>query len=134
MPASTRRGVISMGSRPNKELYSQVLLATQQSFSAVYLSKLKNEHPSHDGITRWLSTVKQRPRILWEYTKGLIAKERGYLIIDDSVLDKWYAKMGKMALVRKVYSGLHHRVVHGIDVVNLLWNSEKKPADAQNIL
>jgi putative transposase len=41
------------------------------------------------------------------------------LIIDDSTLDKPYAK--KMDLVTRHWSGKHHRVVGGINLLTLLW-------------
>jgi hypothetical protein len=48
----------------------------------------------------------------------------GYLIIDDSVLDKPYSK--QIPFVRAQYSGNHHRVVIGIDIVTLLWTDGEK--------
>jgi len=122
-----------MGSIANKELYSQFLLGTQQKYSAVFLASLRDNIPAHDTFTRWLSTTKLQPHIIWEYSRSLVKKECGYLIVDDTVLDKWYASEEKMGLVQRQYSGLHHRIVQGIGIVSLLWNSEKRPEDAEHI-
>ena len=43
----------------------------------------------------------------------------GVLVLDDSVLDKPFAR--KMDLVHYHWSGKHHRVVKGIDLLTLLW-------------
>ena len=42
------------------------------------------------------------------------------LIIDDTTLDKPYAQ--QIALVHRHWSGKHHRVVSGINLVTLLWS------------
>jgi len=114
-------------------LYSQFLLGTQQKYSAVFLASLRDNNPAHDTFTRWLSSTKLQPHIIWEYSRGLVEKERGFLIVDDTVLDKWYANEEKMGLVQRQYSGLHHRIVQGIGIVSLLWNSERNPEEAEHI-
>jgi hypothetical protein len=43
----------------------------------------------------------------------------GILVIDDSTLDKPYAK--NIALVQRHWSGKHHAVVEGINLITLLW-------------
>jgi len=45
---------------------------------------------------------------------------KGVLIIDDSTLDKPYSK--KIEMVTRHWSGKHHRVVKGINLVSLLWS------------
>lgn len=120
-----------MANKANKELYSQFLLATFGRHSAVWLSELLNNQPAHDTFTRWLKKTKLRPHIIWEYTQELIDKTTGYLILDDTVLDKWYAK--DIELVQSQYSGTHHRLVKGIGLVTLLWNSGSQPAQAEHI-
>jgi putative transposase len=44
---------------------------------------------------------------------------QGILVIDNSTLDKPYAK--KMELVTRHWSGKHHAVVSGINLITLLW-------------
>ena len=43
----------------------------------------------------------------------------GVLVLDDTVLDKPYAR--KMDLVQYMWSGKHHAVVKGINLVTILW-------------
>lgn len=108
----------------SKELYCQFLIAAHQRYSVVELAKLFNNRPSHDSYTRWLNTVKLKPHIIWEYAQQLVEKDKGYLIVDDSVLDKWYGP--EIDCACRQYSGKHHRVVNGIGVVNLIWNQDKE--------
>ncbi len=79
---------------------------------------------AHDSISRWLSQEKLTPKVLWQESQYLINKEGGYLSIDDSVLDKPYAR--EIPLVKKQYSGKHHRPVKGIDIVNAVWTNGNK--------
>ena len=56
---------------------------------------------------------------MWEQAQGLIADaDTAYLIIDDSVQAKKYAR--KIELVKRQYSGNEHGLVNGIGVVNLV--------------
>ncbi len=115
----------------NKELYCQFLIAAQSRYSAVGLAELFNNHPAHDAYARWLSTVKLKPKIVWEYAQNMVDKHSGYLIVDDTVLDKWYGR--KIEPVCRQYSGNHHRLVDGIGVVSLLWNKNGEPERAEHI-
>ena len=48
----------------------------------------------------------------------------GVLVLDDTVLDKPYAR--KMDLVHHMWSGKHHPVVKGIDLLALLWTDGER--------
>ena len=48
----------------------------------------------------------------------------GVLVLDDTVLDKPYAR--KMDLVHHMWSGKHHAVVKGIDLLTLLWTDGER--------
>ena len=52
-------------------------------------------------------------------SKKSVKPKEGFLIVDDSTLDKPYAK--EMAFVRRMWSGKHHRTVKGIGLVTLVW-------------
>lgn len=56
-------------------------------------------------------------------------KEGGWLIGDDTVLDKRYSRKNELA--RWQYSGTHHQVVMGIGLLTLLWSKgqEHTPID-----
>lgn len=115
----------------NKELYCQFLIASQGRYSIAGLAELFANQPAHDSYTRWLNTTLLKPHIIWEYARNLIKLDQGYLIIDDTVLDKWYGP--EIECVASQYSGRHHRVVNGIGVVNLLWNGNQEPEQAEHI-
>lgn len=120
-----------MARNPAKELYSQFLLSTFGRYSLVWLARLLDNQPAHDSWTRWLSEIKLRPSIIWEDVQGMVDRSGGYLVIDDSVADKWYAK--QIEMVKRQYSGNHHRLVDGIDVVSLLWTQHVDPHKAEHI-
>lgn len=109
-----------MGIKCNKELYCQFLIASQKEFNATSFASIK-ESVSHDKITRWLNNTKLTPKILWEHTKSLINMNNGYLLIDDSVLNKSYSN--KIGLTKWQYSGTNHRITKGIDLINMVWTN-----------
>lgn len=102
----------------NKDLYCQFLLASQRNFTATQASDLSAV--SHDSITRWLHSVKLTPHILWEQVEGLVDKEGGVLVVDDSVIAKQYSRSHELPLLSYQYSGAYHKVIQGIGLVNLV--------------
>jgi len=101
------------------ELYVDFLVASQKQYSGLELSRVAPQVIAHDAVSRWLAQEQLTPKRLWQASQALVDRQRGYLILDDTLLDKPYAK--KMALVKRQYSGKHHGVVQGIALVNLLW-------------
>jgi len=105
--------------------YIQFLLAAQHVFSSVEAAAT---HPAgegvvaHDAYTRLLQRLPPDSNELWVEVEGCIERERGMLIIDDSTLDKPYAR--HMALVSNHWSGKHHRVVRGINLMSLVWTDD----------
>lgn len=106
------------------DLYVDFLIASQKQYSGLELSKVSSTDMSHDSVNRWLSKNKLTPKIVWQNAASMIDPKTGYLIIDDSVLDKPYSR--KIPLVKNQYSGKHHRTVNGIDLVNMLWTEGEK--------
>ena len=74
---------------------------------------------AHDAYTRPLHRLEPDAGVLWAEVEPDVRRKSGVLVVDDSVLDKPYAR--QMALVHRQYSGKHHRVVKGIGLVTLLW-------------
>lgn len=103
--------------------YCQYLLSSQVNYTLTNLAD-HLELISHDRINRYLKREKLTPRLLWENVKPLIqVNENAYVIFDDTVLDKRYAK--DIELTRRQYSGNEHRVMRGIGIVNCVYvNSE----------
>src|SRR5205085_3350076 len=75
--------------------------------------------PAHDAFTRLLTRIEPDPEALWAEAEPLVEKARGVLVIDDSTLDKPYAR--HIDLVTRHRSGKHRDVVRGINLITLLW-------------
>lgn len=103
--------------------YCQYLLSSQINYTLTNFAE-HLQTISHDQINRYLKSEKITPRTLWLNVKDNIqADENGYLVFDDTVLDKKYSR--KIELVRKQYSGNAHQVVRGIGVVNCVYVNSK---------
>lgn len=106
--------------------YIQFLLAAQRVFSTVEASKVisgEEGAPAHDAYTRLLQRIPPDSQALWREVEQLTLKTQGVLVIDDTTLDKPYAE--KMVLVSSHWSGKHHAVVMGINLISLLWTNGK---------
>lgn len=104
-------------------LYVQFLIAAQNNFTCTEFSKVSPiGGMSHDSATRMLSQEKLTPSILWKNVRDCVDLNSGYLIIDDSILDKQRSQ--DIDLVHWQYSGAHHQVVKGIGVESLIWTNE----------
>jgi hypothetical protein len=104
-----------------KRQYIEYLIATTGNYTCTNLADhLDGDQAiSHDAVSDFLRRDKLTPRKLWDVVAPLIDdRPEAYLIIDDSVQDKRYAR--KMELVYRQYSGAAHAVIEGIGVVNLL--------------
>jgi putative transposase len=104
--------------------YIHFLIAAQKVFTCTEAARSAPENldpPAHDAFTRLLTRESPDTEALWEEAKTLVEPaEQGLLVLDDTTLDKPYAK--KMELVNRHWSGKHHRVVNGINLCTLLWS------------
>ncbi len=75
--------------------------------------------PAHDAFTRLWQRQPADTADLGQEAQQLIPSQGGILVVDDTTLDKPYAR--KIELVTWHWSGKHHRVVQGINLVSLLW-------------
>ncbi|NDJ18560.1 transposase [Myxacorys almedinensis A] len=72
------------------------------------------------GIAGYLRSEKLTPRLLWQQVEHrIVPSASGYIVFDDSVLDKRYAS--KIELARTQYSGNEHGVVQGIGLVSCVY-------------
>lgn len=104
------------------EDYINFVIATPRSVSATEAAKVQGDEeqpPAHDAFTRLLHRLEPDAATLWREARSQVSLSRGILVIDDSTLDKPYAK--KMELVVRHWSGKHHAVVSGINLITLLW-------------
>ncbi|MDN7025465.1 transposase [Methanoculleus sp. FWC-SCC1] len=74
---------------------------------------------THDTFNRFLTRQSLPPETLWEEVEPFIEKRTGWLIVDDTVLDKVHSE--KMALTYYQWSGNQHQVIKGIGLVTLVW-------------
>ena len=73
--------------KANFQTYCQFLTNSQVNYTCTYLAD--HIDLSHDSITRFLANNQLQPNLIWERVKDLIEfSPNGYIIFDDSVLDK----------------------------------------------
>lgn len=75
---------------------------------------------AHDAFTRLLQRLEPDPEPVWQEAQQHVDPQSGILVLDDTTLDKPYAH--KIGLVHRHWSGKHHRVVSGINLLTLLWS------------
>lgn len=99
--------------------YVQYLAVSQINFTQTYFGE-HHEEISHDQLNRAMRDEKVRPRHLWQAVRGdVIADKDGYLLFDDTVLNKEYSE--KIEIAKRQYSGATHGVVMGIGVVTCVY-------------
>src|SRR5262245_3880729 len=108
--------------RVRPEDYIDFLIATPKAASAVEAAAVQPGRPgapAHDAFTRLLHRLEPDPEALWLEARPQVRLAEGALVLDDTVLDKPHAR--HIDLVGRHWSGKHHRVVQGIDLVSLGW-------------
>ncbi len=107
--------------------YIDFLVASPRVVSGTEAARVQPEQaspPAHDAFTRLLHRLEPDPTVLWAEAAPLVEREQGILVLDDSTLDKPYAR--KIELVTRHWSGKHHRVVRGINLLTLLWTAGER--------
>lgn len=99
--------------------YCQYLLSSPVNYTVTHLAE-HLDGISHDRINRYLRREKLTPQLLWDNVKSLLSpSKQGYLVFDDTVLDKRYCR--SIELTRRQYSGTEHRVIRGIGLISGLY-------------
>lgn len=104
------------------EDYIDFIIASPKAVSARQAAAAQPDQadpPAHDAFTRLLHRLEPDPATLWHEAQPQVDRTGGVLVIDDSTLDKPYATA--IDLVSRHWSGKHHAVVQGINLVTLLW-------------
>ena len=105
--------------KPTRLDYCQYLLSSPINYTLTHFAD-HSEDFSHDMINRYLAGDCIPPRLVWENVKPhLVQVEEGYVIFDDTVLDKKHAR--HIELVRRQYSGNARGVINGIGVVTCVY-------------
>ena len=102
--------------------YIDFIIASPRLLAFTEAARVQTEAvdpPAHDAFTRLLLRLVPDPKTLWQEAGPLVGRAGGLLVLDDSTLDKPYAKA--IDLVTRHWSGKHHAVVRGINLISLLW-------------
>lgn len=112
--------------RCNDDDYIDFLVAAQRHFTCTEAARsqpaedaVTSTPPAHDSFTRLLERLPPDSEALRDDAKKIVRIAEGSLIIDDTTLDKPYAE--KMDYVTYHWSGKHHRVVKGINLITTIW-------------
>src|ERR1017187_2249256 len=99
--------------------YINYLIAAPRVFTCTEAARSQpsgpSEAPAHDSFNRLLERSFQDKDSLWREARALVSLKGGVLVLDDTTLDKPYAE--KMELVTRHWSGKHHGVVLGINLI-----------------
>lgn len=106
--------------------YCQFLLASFHNFTQTYFAD-HTDRWSHDQLNRVLREERISAGDLWRSVKSDIAFDpHGYLLFDDTVVAKPYAKA--IQPVRRQWSGSEKRVIEGIGIVTCVYVNPKTHA------
>lgn len=99
--------------------YCQFLLVSQTNYTQTYFAD-HSEQFSHDRINRLMRENKLTPLELRQLVRQeLILSENGYVLFDDTVLDKSHSFA--IELVRRQWSGNAKKVIKGIGIVTCVY-------------
>ena len=99
--------------------YCQFLIVSQKNFTQTYFAEHTKRY-THDQINRYLKSDHISSADIWTEAKAhIIPSNKGYLLFDDTVIDKNYST--KIEMVRRQYSGNAGRVIKGIGVVTCVY-------------
>jgi DDE superfamily endonuclease len=99
-------------------LYLTVLLYYRTSANCVALAEALDT-VTHERLTRLLQSEWSGQRLLELACRTLFVCERGYLIIDDTVIPKPFATT--LEGLAWVFSSLERKPVYGLSLVLLVW-------------
>lgn len=102
-----------------RDTYCHYLMESHQNYTCTHLWSCMEI--SHDMINRYLGSSVTQESSLYEklYLDYPHLPKGGYLIFDDTVLDKRYSQ--QIAMVRRQYSGNVKGIVQGIGIVVMLY-------------
>ena len=120
---------MAMPSKVDDTDYINYLVAAPRTFTCTEAARSQPERrdplnrPAHDSFNRLLERSFD-PDSLWREAKPLVKLRGGVLVVDDSTLDKPYAK--RIELMTQHWSGKHHQVVWGINLITCLWTDGER--------
>lgn len=74
---------------------------------------------AHDSYNRLIHHLEPDPETLFKVVEPLVGKRGGVLVIYESTRDKTYSL--KIEPVRYHWTGKHHAMVKGINLISMIW-------------
>ncbi len=105
------------------ELYTDYLLSTFGYATATGLSRMVEEHVTHDQITRFLSAEELTSKDLWALVKPTVREveqDDAVLIFDDTIQEKPYTDENEVMCWH--YDHTKGRAVQGFNLLNCLYH------------
>ncbi len=102
-------------------MYIAFLLSEPRSVSCLRVGDVLDI--SHDSVNRFLYRETYSAKDLFEEAKRSLGLVGGVLSVDDTVLDKPHAKY--LSFLGYFWSGKHHAVVQGINLITLYYTDPK---------
>lgn len=102
------------------DTYTLFLLAEAKYSGCTRLAEII-EDISHDSVNRFLLRESYEPKDLFDEIKPHINLIGGTIGGDDTVIDKPYSDPKLTELIGYFWSGKHHRVVKGIQLITLYY-------------
>ncbi len=101
--------------------YMGFLISEPKSSTCTRLAEVlaKVSGISHDNVNRFLNREDYQPKDMFDEAAQDLCLVDGSLSVDDTVADKPYSHF--VALVSHFWSGKHHRVIKGINLVTLYY-------------
>src|SRR3954454_23611578 len=100
--------------------YIQFLIASPGPVTCTEAARVQPHSPfapAHDSFNRLLHRLEPEPEELWQEAETLVEKAKGFLLIEDSTLDKLYPT--KIELCTSHWSPKHDNPVLGINLITL---------------
>ncbi len=104
----------------NLNTYTWFLLGESKYSGCTRLSEIMGDL-SHDSVNRFLLRERYEPKDLFDEVSPHINLIGGTLSGDDTIIDKPYSDPKLTELIGHFYSGKHHRIVKGIQLITLYY-------------
>lgn len=80
------------------------------------------EQVSHDSVNRFLLRERYEPKDLFDAVNPYISLAGGVISVDDTVVEKPYSEPMAAELIGYFWSGKHHQVIKGINLITLYYS------------
>jgi len=106
------------------DIYTDYLIVANGSATATSVSETLDNTISHDSFTRMLKEGEFSSKYLWNKVKKTVREiqsEEGYLILDDTIVEKQY--LDENEIVCWHYDHTKGKSVKGFNILNMLYYS-----------